>query len=77
MEQNVEINVLKFDGKDYFLMDYITEKNIYYYFSNIKDANDIMVLKGQGDNFISLDSDSERDYALSLFFEKHKDEHFE
>ena len=74
MNQEVEMNVLQVNGKDYFLMDSIIGKNTYYYFSNIKDANDIMVLKEQGDNFISLDSNSERDYAFSLFYEKHKDQ---
>lgn len=73
MDQEVEMNVLKFNGKDYFLMDTIVGKRKYYYFSNIKDANDIIILKEKGDDFVSLDSDMEKDYALSLFYEKHNE----
>lgn len=73
MNQETELNILNVNGKDYFLMDTLNGKNIYYYFSNIKDANDILVLKDQGENFVSLDSNMERDYALSLFYEKYKD----
>lgn len=72
MDQEVEINVLKFNEKDYFLMDTIVGKRKYYYFSNIKDANDIVIFKEQEDNFVSLDGSSEKDYAFSLFYEKHK-----
>lgn len=73
MNQEVEMNVLNIDGKDYFLMDCLVGKNAYYYFSNIKDANDIVVLKEQGDNFVSLGSQMELDAAFSLFYEKYKD----
>lgn len=72
MKQEVEMSVLQLDEKKYFLMDSIIGKNTYYYFSNTEDANDIMILKEQGDNFISLDNDSEREYALSLFYEKYE-----
>lgn len=73
MNQEVELNVINVNNKDYFLMDTLVGKNTYYYFSNIKDANDIIVLKDKGDDFISLDNDMEIDYAFSLFYEKHKE----
>lgn len=73
MIQEIELNLININDKEYFLIDTLVGKNTYYYFSNIKDANDVIVLKDNDDNFISLDSDMERDYALSLFYEKYKD----
>ena len=73
MNQDVELNVININDRDYFLMDTLVGKSTYYYFSNIKDASDIIVLKDKGDDFVSLDSDIETDYALSLFYEKHKE----
>lgn len=73
MNQEVEMKVLAIDGKDYFLLDSLCDKNTYYYFSNVKDKSDILVLKETGDNLILLNDDMELDMALSLFYEKYKD----
>lgn len=74
----VEMSVIELDGKQYFLVDILRgDKNIYYYFSNLEDNKDVRVLKekkeGDEEYFVSLDNDSEIDYAFSLFYEKYKE----
>lgn len=74
----VEMSVIELDGNQYFLVDTLEDdKNIYYYFSNLKDNKDVKVLKekkeGDEEFFISLDNDTEVDYAYSLFYEKYKE----
>lgn len=77
MNNEVELNVMEIDGNQYFLVDTLGDgENNYYYFSNIKDNSDVLVLKDQKEDdeeyFVSLDSDKETDHALSLFYEKYK-----
>lgn len=73
MRQEVEMQVLSINDKDYFLLDSLKEKNNYYYFSNVKDDSDILVMKEQNSDLLLLDNEFELDMALSLFYEKNKD----
>ena len=74
-----EINTLEINGKKYGLIDSISDdKEVYNYFSNLEDANDIQILKDKvingEENFVSLDTEDEFNYALTLFFNKHKND---
>ena len=74
-----DVQTLEIDGKEYILVDSISsEKKTYYYFSNESDVSDIQILTEKEENneeyFISLDSEYEFNYALSLFFNKHKND---
>ena len=75
-----EVNVTKIDidGKEYFLIDSISDdKNVYNFFCNPNDKDDIYVLKnkneGEDSFYVSLDDDNEIDYAFSLFFQKYNE----
>ncbi len=75
-----EVNVTKIDidGKEYFLIDSISDdKNVYNFFCNPNDKDDIYVLKDKdegGESFyVSLDNENEIDYAFSLFFQKYNE----
>lgn len=75
-----EVNVTKIDidGKEYFLIDSISDdKNVYNFFCNPNDKDDIYVLKnkneGEDSFYVSLDDDNEIDYAFSLFFKKYSE----
>lgn len=70
-----EVNTLEIDGKEYILLDTITNNNnTYHYFSNESDVNDIEILKDSQDDFVSIDTESEWNEALTLFLNKHKDD---
>lgn len=76
----IDINVTSIDinGTDYILVDTIKDdKNIYSFFSNPNDKDDIYVLKDKNEDnekfYVSLDSDDEIDYAFSLFFQKYSE----
>lgn len=70
----VEIEVMEYDGKKYFLFKTLKEKeNTYYYFSNIEDSSDYLILKDDLEdesNFVTLDSDEEEKYVLGLVAER-------
>ena len=73
--EEVELKVLEIDNKKYFLLDSISNgKNTYCYFSNLIDNHDVLLMKNQLEDddgyFISLDTEAEYDYALSLFYDK-------
>lgn len=72
MNQEVEIKILHVDGKDYLLLDTFIVENTYYYFSNIKDNTDIMVMKDVDKYFVSIDDKNEFDYVLTLFYDKYR-----
>ena len=72
MNQEVEIKILHVDGKDYLLLDTFIVENTYYYFSNIKDNTDIMVMKDADKYFVSIDDKDEFDYVLTLFYDKYR-----
>lgn len=73
MNQEVEIQILNINGKDYFLLDTLGDGNTYYYFSNLKDTSDVVVLKDQETNFASIEDKNELNYAFSLFYDKYRD----
>lgn len=69
-----EIQVIEIDSKKYFLVDTLNgDENTYYYFSNVENNEDVIILKDDLDNFVSLDDDKEFDRALCLFYDKYKD----
>lgn len=72
-----EIYSLEIDGKQYLIVDQIKDKdNEFVYFSNEDNPKDFCIrklAKDDNDMLIGLDSDEEFDYALSLFFDKHKE----
>lgn len=74
----MEIKILDIDNKKYFLVDSISnQEKFYHYFSNLKDNHDILVMtdKIEDDNdfYVSIDDDDEFDYALSLFYDKFRE----
>lgn len=76
--EEVEVSVVQIDGKKYVLADSINDsKNVYHYFSNIENQMDIYVLKDgkedEVDSYVSLDTEYEFKYALSLFYDKYKE----
>ena len=81
--QEEYLDTVTLNGKEYFLVDSIqdTQNTIYHFFSNGDNPSDLRVMKdGIVDGevcFVSLNTESEFNYALGLFFEKHKDDHFE
>ena len=73
-----QIKIMDLDGKRYFLIDSISsQEKYYYYFSNMKDNHDVLVMtdKVENDNefYVSIDDDDEFDYALSLFYDKFRE----
>ena len=76
-----DINILNIQGKDCYLVDSIENNgNVYHYFSNLKDENDVYVLKDKmvdGEECFVAVSQIELLDALNLFYEKHKDDNYE
>lgn len=74
MNDEVEIQVMEYEGKKYFLFKTLKEnKNTYYYFSNIEDNMDYLILKDDledDSNFVTLDSDEEERHVLELIARK-------
>lgn len=74
MEENYYLEI---DGKNYLIVDQIkNEKCEYVYLSNMEDQKDFCIRKLASDDndlLIGLDSDEEFDYALRVFYKKHKD----
>lgn len=73
--EEVNVTTIELDGKDYFLLDTLKDnKNTYHFFSCVGDQSDIQVLKDKVEEddvfYVSLDTESEFDYALSLFYDK-------
>ena len=75
--EEVEVSVYEIDGKKCILIDSVNDsKNIYHYFSNVKNQLDIYVLKDgigdEEDSYVSLSTEHEFNYALSLFYDKYR-----
>ena len=75
-----EVNVtsIEIDGKEYLLIDSISDdKNVYNFFCNPNDKDDIYVLKDKNEDnekfYVSLDNENEIDYAFSLLFQKYSE----
>lgn len=73
MNHEVELNILNIDGKDYLLLDALGDENTYYYFSNLKDTADVIIMKDKDTSFVSIEDKSELNYAFSLFYDKYCD----
>ena len=74
--EEIQVNTLEINGKNYFLVDSITEnKNTYHFFAELTNPNSIQVLKEKTESddtyYVSLDTESEFDYALALFYDKY------
>lgn len=72
----VQVKTIEIGEKIYILLDSIADgKNTYHFFSAMGDPNDIQVLKDKIEKedtyYISLDTEVEFDYALSLFYDKY------
>ena len=77
--EEIEMNTVEINGKNYILLDKIENngKN-YYYFFEINQIKAMQILTEEYENnektFSSVDNENEFDKALSLFFLKHKDD---
>lgn len=71
-----EVEMLEINGKDYFLVDKITNnEQTYYYFANTADTSDIQILKDEDEeNLKALDTESEFNKALEIYLLKHKND---
>ena len=71
-----ELEVIKIDSKDYFIMREVEHDDVIYLFlSNKEDANDMMIRKVKKDNedlVLPLDSDKEFELACGLLFKDTK-----
>lgn len=70
----MEINVLEFNNKDYYLLKKITYNNqVYCYFMNVNDKYDLcikkIVVKNGEEYFIGLKDEEELNNALKIFYE--------
>ena len=69
-----ELKIFELDGAKYFLVDTLSMvENTYYYFSNLLNNRDVLLLKDKGQddqNMISVDDNEEFNYVLSLFYDK-------
>ncbi|MBQ8681831.1 MAG: hypothetical protein IJ509_02865 [Bacilli bacterium] len=76
--EEVQVETLEIDGKDYILIDSLEkDNNKYFYFSDSQNPSDIQILKEQVDGeekfFVSLDTENELNEALMIFGQKYKD----
>ena len=69
-----ELKIFELDGVKYFLVDTLSMvENTYYYFSNLLNNRDVLLLKDKGQEdqmMISVDDNEEFNYILSLFYDK-------
>lgn len=72
MDNNITVDALEIDGKDFILVDTIDK---YYFFSEENDPENVCILKEiveDGEELlVSLDDDAEIDKAFDLFQEKY------
>ena len=76
-----DVQIIEIDDKEYFLLDSISENNVVFnFFSNVDDSYDIYVLKNGvsdgKDGYIFVNK-SEFLHAMTLFYEKHKNDKYE
>lgn len=67
---DVEISVLEYNNKKYYLVDEIEG---YSFLSNIEDNKDILVFKNVDDNMLLVNNGKEKDYAFYLFYQKYNE----
>lgn len=69
-----ELKIIEYNKKKYFLVDTIknTDKE-YYYFSNLLDNKDIMIMSLEGNDLLELIEDKEElTNVLALFYDKYR-----
>lgn len=76
MEKEVQVTVLEINGKNYMLLDSVEkDDNTYRFFSELTNPHNIQVLKDKQEDddtyYVSLDTEYEFDYALSLLYDKY------
>lgn len=74
--QDIQVKTINIEGKTYFLLDTIpNHQNTYHFFAELTDPNHLQVLKDKHEKeetaYVSLDTESEFDYALSLLYDKY------
>lgn len=73
MSNNIEVEEIEIDGKNYIVLDEIVGKCKYVYLSNTTDDDDFIVRKISDDDkyLLSLDNEKELEQALLLYTDKH------
>ena len=73
MNENITVDVLEIDGKDFILIDKIDK---YYFFSEENNPENVCILKevveDEEELLVSLDDDAEVDKDFDLIEEKYK-----
>ena len=70
-----ELNIMEYNQKKYFLVDTIknTDKE-YYYFSNLVDNKDIIIMSLEENDLLkSIEDKEELTNVLALFYDKYRD----
>ncbi len=70
-----ELNIMEYNRKKYFLVDTIknTDKE-YYYFSNLVDNKDIIIMSLEENDLLkSIEDKEELTNVLALFYDKYRD----
>lgn len=70
-----ELKIMEYNQKKYFLVDTIknTDKE-YYYFSNLVDNKDIIIMSLEENDFLkSIEDKEELTNVLALFYDKYRD----
>lgn len=70
--EEITVDTIDIDGKEFFLVDKIDKYN---YFAEIENPENICILKDKVEDeeelYVSLDDDKEVDKALILYYEKY------
>lgn len=70
----VQVEVMKFDNKDYIILKEIVENNIHFLFlSNLEDPNDMRICKSTSadpNHYVSLENEEEFQLASLLLFQE-------
>ncbi len=80
--EDASVETIQLDGKEYFLVDSISDtKNCYRFYSECNNLTDYYVLKNKlvddKIHYVSVDTESEFNYALGLFYQKHMNDQFD
>ena len=72
-----ELKIMEYNRKKYFLVDTIKNTNKeYYYFSNLVDNKDIIIMSLEENDLLkSIEDKEELTNVLALFYDKYRDIH--